>query len=456
MATDKEIEFQRLLGELSKLAKERDAAMASLAQVDKNLNALSTAIGLISSGLNTPAGLLCVLRPVAPLADVLGSQSSSPNASHLFELNLRNNSPLSLIGNWNIVVARLKPQESAIVHAASLPVIAAGAAWTSTMALDLSSSLIDDVVDLAIFLCFNGADTTTINTINIDDTVDTSNSSIALLHAFRVDSLHSLQACSGNGGGGGGGGSATSSNHYNFSNFQAMEIKIGVQKELFGLEPEPQKVLDVLFKQGESSLRLPLATQIANGKNSNTAAASDAIDNGAIMQRRQQKAVAQGKLPVAYSAASQNNATAAILSIQPAPFSLATSSSPHASLDLTCEAGNVVNCLKLHRAALRRVQLLQASVQGSDSSSGGIQLAHGVVVPTACSFGANIDSNEIEEISGKLSRLKEEAARLQVAILAAETTEGEVVCADEERTATELLELVKNTRNQTKNLAITL
>ncbi|KAH7623232.1 hypothetical protein Ndes2526B_g01652 [Nannochloris sp. 'desiccata'] len=459
MATDKEIEFQRLLDELSKLTTERDAAISSLDQVDEHLNALSAAIGLTSCGLNTPAGLLCVLRPVTHLADVLGSGSSFPNTSHLFEITLRNDSPLPLIGNWNILVARLKPQESAVVHAASLPQIAAGAAWTSRMALDLSSFSADDIVDLAIFLCFNGLDNPARGTIHIEDTGHRSNSSIALLHVFRVDSLHSLQACSGMGGGSGGSSRNSIRSSYYSSNSQALGIKLGVPKQLFGLEPEPQIILDVLLKQGERSLDLPLTKQIANGKTSKTSAA---VDNGVIVQRRQQKAVVQGKLPIAYSAASQsNNATAAgaMLSIQPAPFSLAAASSPHASLDLTCEAGNVVNCLKLHKAALRRVQLLQAAVQESGSvDSGGIQLAHGVVVPSACSFGATIDSNEIEEISGNLSRLKEAAAGLREAIIAAETTdwENEAVFADEDRKVTELLELVKNTRDQTNSLAITL
>jgi hypothetical protein len=456
MATDKDREFQCLLGELSKLTLERDAALSSLAQVDEHLHALSAAIGLISCGFNVPAGLLCVLRPVTPLADVLGSRSSSSNTSHLFDLTLHNDSPLSLIGNWNILVARLKPQENAVVYAASLPRIAAGTAWNSTMALDLSSFYTDDVVDLALFLSFNGVDTT--DTSTVDYAGSRSSSNIALLHVFRVDSLHSLQACSGNRGGSGTT-RADSGRHYYSSSLQSMGIKLGLPKQLFGLEPEPKNVLDLLFKQGERSLHLPLATQIENGKNSNTAAA--AMYNRGIVPRRQQKAVAQGKLPVPYSAASKdNNATAAMLSIQPAPFSLAASSSPHATLDLACEAGNVVNCLKLHRAALRRVQLLQTAVQGNGGGgggdSGGTQLSHGVVVPSACSFGANIDSNEIEEISGELSRLKEAATRLRETIIAAETTTGDVLCADEDWKAKELLELITNTRNHTQKLNITL
>ena len=353
---DKEIEFSRLLDELSKLIFERDAALSSLAEVDQHLTALSTAIGITSSGLNTPAGLLCMLCPVTHLADVLGNGSTS-STNHLFEVTLRNDSTLPLLGNWNILLARLKPQESSVVHVAALPQIAAGAAWTGTVALDLSSSLTQDTVDLAVFLCFNGDSNTSISTV--DTSSHRSASHIALLHIFRIDSLHSLQASSG----GGSGSSSGLRNYYFSSGSQMMEIKLGVPKQFFGLDPDPQNVLNVLLKQGERSLCLPLTKQILNEKGSNNndnnnsdISTTTTLVNGGIVQRRQHKAVVQGQLPQNHFTATDQNKSAAAsvgsaasLSIQPAPFSLASSSSPHALLDLTCEAGNTVNCLKLHK-----------------------------------------------------------------------------------------------------------
>jgi hypothetical protein len=454
MDTDKEIEFQSLLDDLENLIVERDSALSSLDQVDSHLAALSTAIGLTSSALNTPAGLLCTLRLISRPADVLG-HSQSQSASYLFELTLYNESPLSLIGNWNILVARLRPQELSTLHVASLPRIAAGAAWTSTMALDLSSS-INDAVDLAVFLCFNGV---TENNGNPPPVYSSRSSNIALLHVFRIDALHSLQASSG---GAGTGSSITSTSSYSTSS-QAMEIKLGVPKQFFGLDPEPQTVLDVLLKQGEKSLRPPLTKQISNLEK------KERSGGGGVVQRKQQKAVIQGQLPpqMSYpssitskaksspSATSTATAAPAGVNVQPAPFSLAASSSPHAAVDLSIEAGDVVDCLQLHKAVLARVQQLQTAVlemAGSSGDDGGIKLSHGVVVPPACSFSAIIDSNELDEISGKLSSLKEAAVRLQETVGAAEADSVD----DKERFAIELLDLVKSTRNQTRNLVITL
>jgi hypothetical protein len=457
---DQEGEFNRLLDELNNLIIERDAALSSLAQVDQHLSSLSTAIGLTSNGLNTPAGLLCMLRPVSRLADVLGGGGSS-GANYLFELILRNNSVLSLVGNWNMLVARLKPQESSIVHVASLPQIAAGAAWSTTLALDLSTTSSTEI-DLAVFLCFNGADTSTITTT----------SNIALLHVFRLDALHALQTNYTTTDGGRSGGNITLHSDKNIysrkstysSTSQAMEVKVGVPKQYFGIEPEPQGVLDVLLQQGERSMNLPLAQQISisTGKNTKSSASNGSMG----VTRRQQKAVIQGELPETFSTTTAAATTTttnknssidgdATLSIQPAPFSLAAASSPHAVLDVTCEAGNIGNCLKMHKAVLKRVQQLESAVrENSGADSGGIQLSHGVLVPSACSFGALLDSNELEETSSRLTSLKEAAVRLQEMIAAAEAGEGPSI--EEEKIAAELLDLLKNIRNQTKNLVLTL
>ena len=454
---EQENEFQCLLDELSKLIIERDAALLSLSQVDEHLAALSTAIGLTSSGLNTPNGLLCMLRPISHLSDVLGSSKSSSN--FLFELTLRNDSILSLSsGNWNIIVARLKPQESSVVHVAALPHIAAGSAWSGTLALDLSSSsLSEDTIDLAVFLCFTGAD----STLNNNDLPVQKYSTIALLHVFRLDCLHSLQA----GGGNSGAGSTFTTYHklnstsYTSASYQTLGIKLGVPKQFFGLDPEPQVVLDLVLKQGESSLPVSLKKQISTEKKERKNI--EVSTGGGLNQRKQQKAVLHGELPTNYSLQnirkSKKTSSAAVVGIQPAPFSLASASSPHAVLDLTCESGNLIDSLRLHSAALRRVQLLQTAVQESNSGAdggGGIQLGNGVIVPPACSFGALIDINEMEEISSKLNSLKEAAGRLRESLLAAEG-QGEEQLGEGDKAA-ELFELVKSTRNLTQNIAITL
>ena len=372
------------------------------------------------------------------------------------EINLRNESALSLTGSWCLLVVHLHPHSSSTVYSNPIPNIPAGISWTGTFALNFPSAaqLSSSTTNLAIFLCFNNSERPS---GGIEERSTGLSSSLVLLHVFTLDAVHALLA--GSGAGGDGGNDIISNGGMKMSlsglgtwqelrslNASRLGIKIAVPKALFGLEPAAQPLLDLLMKQGNGSLRAPLPS-IDPFKQPFTH--TSGISN--LSLHRQNKAAIQGVLS-AYSSGSKSSL--AEVSCQPAEWSgIIAAASPNAEFEVQCTAGSLSNCLKVHEGVLRRVLTLQTAVKESSTSNNvssydGIILPNGVLVPAACNATAGLDANALDAAAGRIEELKAAAV-----LLKGEAVEG---LADREGLIIKLKGLIVSTRELTGQLTMTI
>ena len=454
--------LQTLITSLSALTSEKDAIQSTLLHLDKNITALSTAIGVASSALNTPTGLLCMLRSISHLDHLYSTAGSSGGGGGggglLFELSLLNESALTLTEkNWTLVVAHVPDPQPAfgsshVVRTFSLPSIASGSSWKRTFTLELSSLMVPSTV--ALFLSFN---TITNNTTHGDVGTGTDASGgeilgvqswrkLALLHAFKVDALHALQARTTSLL------QSTSSRNRRVlpssllpTQLHRIGLQLGLPKSVVGIQPDSHHILDSLLKQGGCSVKNSLDS--TPKKKEEPQILLDNNNTTTTLRNTPAKASIQGEL-VAENSASITEAAA--VSVQAVPFHISTAASPQAVLDVNCESSSFTACLALHEAMLRRVLLLQEAVRVSQKQQErdighGILMSNGVLLPSLCNINADIDVNQLNTIEQKVKELK--LAALEVRELAATRVKKKEAMIEFEN-------LMKETRKVTNQLTI--
>ena len=430
-----EDDFNEQVATLHSLSAEYDAALAVSQRLDGEIAALSTAIAIFSelqqqqqqpqekkknhcntcsSGARMRRGISCSLRPTAVLPPQAQTHTEQEPSRVLFTLTLHNRTPLELHANrWNLMITT--PCSGTLTQVLPLPRCLPQTSFSTTFSLPVVD---DDVVVLLHFqpstVPYTGADGAVVDSL------------IALVDVFPVDILHVLWADAGAGAGSSAFERQTSIASNALPPRNRLEIRLQVPKSVFGLHPDPGQVLDVLvrqrYKEEEKERLLPLYHQ-------NNAAEAEImrmlenqisnldVHNNNITRIRDRNNNASLSA-VIYSSSGGDRTftpTTAMVSVHPStPITIGrsfdASASPHAFLDIKCDATDLVTSLKLHQAMVERIQRYCWGAQATTEAMerGGIRLPNGVLVPSLCSSvqALTLDDAQLGELEQKIEGLR--------------------------------------------------
>lgn len=271
---DHDTTFHAMLASMHSLTRERDAALASLGQLDGTLSALSSVIALASSldcSSNSTEGVTCTIEPISLLKGNTTAATGNGNAlSILCRIRIENLPMPSSASNhgdrttfhtrnhssydWNISIISLPSDASSValiesidIHSVNHSSSSATAvhnsrclqqgAWMHTVQIPFDPQELPGTVAILLWYCSNN---TRYNNSSKGCPL------VALLCSTRVDALHAMLASSL---------SHPHSHHQQSSSSSTTRcsVRIALPKSVFGLHPSPQWILHRLFLQSIST-----------------------------------------------------------------------------------------------------------------------------------------------------------------------------------------------------------